>query len=144
MLWLGLKTTFKHGLEPSLSCKSLDLDEVYRELKGFPDLTTEHFCESLETLPSLLLTASRDAVATDIIHQHSGRLDYYKGSVFSRSRYNHRLKDTLETSPNSTRPSLSATKICARSTTPRWSTASICKRSLIDGVTTPTAVGLYA
>lgn len=28
---------------------------------------------------SLIIT--RDAVATDIVHQHSGRLDYYKGSV---------------------------------------------------------------
>jgi ATP-binding cassette subfamily F protein 3 len=26
-----------------------------------------------------VLNAIRDAVATDIIHQHSGRLDYYKG-----------------------------------------------------------------
>lgn len=37
-------------------------------------------------MSSNLLTKGtrRDAVATDIIHQHSGRLDYYKGYVSRR------------------------------------------------------------
>jgi hypothetical protein len=30
---------------------------------------------------SQMVSLDRDAVATDIVHQHSGRLDYYKGLV---------------------------------------------------------------
>lgn len=38
----------------------------------------------LQTWPGTLLVVSHDrafldAIATDIVHQHSGRLDYYKG-----------------------------------------------------------------
>jgi ATPase subunit of ABC transporter with duplicated ATPase domains len=43
----------------------------------------------LQTYPSTVLVVSHDRafldeVATDIIHQHSERLDYYKGSNFSK------------------------------------------------------------
>lgn len=38
-------------------------------------------------LKSFVDTAYRDAVATDIIHQHSGRLDYYKGYASSIGHY---------------------------------------------------------
>lgn len=43
-----------------------------------------HSCEFGTTLVAFGLQterACRDAIATDIIHQHSGRLDYYKGYV---------------------------------------------------------------
>lgn len=44
----------------------------------------------LQTYPSTLLVVSHDRaflneVATDIIHQHSERLDYYKGADFGKA-----------------------------------------------------------
>ena len=44
----------------------------------------------LQSYPSTLLVVSHDRaflneVATDIIHQHSERLDYYKGADFGQS-----------------------------------------------------------
>lgn len=44
----------------------------------------------LQTYPNTVLVVSHDRaflneVATDIIHQHSERLDYYKGADFGRS-----------------------------------------------------------
>ena len=49
-------------------------------LHGFIVLTIAHSCEShLKASSHIKLTGIRDAVATDIVHQHSGRLDYYKG-----------------------------------------------------------------
>jgi len=69
MLWHGLRTISRHGQEHSSSYH-----------------TIVHSCELGATHVSFgLLThgACSDAVATDIIHQHSGRLDYYKGYVIA-------------------------------------------------------------
>lgn len=49
------------------------------------DLRTHRLEDYLQTWPSTLLVVSHDraflnAVATDIIHQHGERLDYYKGN----------------------------------------------------------------
>lgn len=52
-------------------------------LKCFIDPTTEPFCKFLPSdskfTQRIEIVHRRDAVATDIVHQHSGRLDYYKG-----------------------------------------------------------------
>lgn len=40
---------------------------------------TAHSCMTIIYHFESNLTCIRDAVATDIIHQHSARLDYYKG-----------------------------------------------------------------
>lgn len=50
----------------------------------------------LQTYPSTVLVVSHDRafldeIATDIIHQHSERLDYYKGSNFSKSSCRERV-----------------------------------------------------
>jgi hypothetical protein len=50
----------------------------------------------LQGYPSTLLVVSHDRaflneVATDIIHQHSERLDYYKGADFGKMFMNHSL-----------------------------------------------------
>lgn len=47
----------------------------------------------LQSYPSTVLVVSHDRaflneVATDIIHQHSERLDYYKGADFGMHSYN--------------------------------------------------------
>ena len=44
-------------------------------------LTIVHFCKLHIAYSCMPLKLNRDAVATDIVHQHSGRLDYYKGFV---------------------------------------------------------------
>lgn len=51
----------------------------------------------LQSYPATVLVVSHDRafldeVATDIIHQHSERLDYYKGSNFSKSSSNKVLR----------------------------------------------------
>lgn len=44
------------------------------------DPTIEHSCMSFGFYKVWSFNGHfRDAVATDIVHQHSGRLDYYKG-----------------------------------------------------------------
>jgi hypothetical protein len=96
-------------------------------------LTIVHFCESCLASPCMSLKMNRDAVATDIIHQHSGRLDYYKGFVIS-PRNNIILKIfPPETLPNSILQNRSATVIYARNTIHRWNTVNICRRLLTDG-----------
>lgn len=49
--------------------------------ENFTGLTIVHFCKSHINYSCMLIRLNRDAVATDIVHQHSGRLDYYKGFV---------------------------------------------------------------
>jgi hypothetical protein len=80
-----------------------------------------------------------DAVATDIIHQHSGRLDYYKGYFSNFDPRLPLLRRTVATSPSSTRQNLSESETCGASTMHRWTIASICRLSSIIGGTVPTA-----
>jgi hypothetical protein len=81
-----------------------------------------------------------DAVATDIIHQHSGRLDYYKGyftGIYSQLTL---LRRTLATLHSSIRQNLSGSETCGASTKHRWSIASIYRLSLTAGGTMPTVL----
>ncbi len=80
-----------------------------------------------------------DAVATDIIHQHSGRLDYYKGYANTRIiflRVTLLILACLGTSPNSILQKRSEIGICARNTRRKWSIVNICRLSSTDGGTT--------
>jgi hypothetical protein len=53
----------------------------------------------------------RDSVATDIIHQHSARLDYYKGCASPVAILIQLDLILIETSPNSMRQNQKETKI---------------------------------
>ena len=79
-----------------------------------------------------------DAVATDIIHQHSGRLDYYKGYFPNIDLQLPLLRRSVATSPSSTQQNLSESETCGASTTHRWIIASIYRLSSIVGGTMPT------
>lgn len=130
----GWKTTSKHGQEPCLLCTPFGSNScsslIFFVSTG---LTIVHFCEWYVTSPDMSLKMNRDAVATDIIHQHSGRLDYYKGFVRSL-RSNIILKIfPPETLPSSTLQNRSVTVICARNTIHKWTTVNICRRLLTDG-----------
>lgn len=89
----------------------------------------------------MTLKMHRDAVATDIVHQHSGRLDYYKGFV----KWLHRnalvnifvISGTLL---NSIPQNRTVTVIYAKNTTLRWTTVNICRRLLTGGGIMQTAV----
>lgn len=83
----------------------------------YTDLMTEPSCEHLYLsvqFSLLVLTATtRDAVATDIVHQHSGRLDYYKGYVLQgcASIFNTQIPNLSETSHNSIQQNQKETRI---------------------------------
>lgn len=81
-----------------------------------------------------------DAVATDIIHQHSGRLDYYKGYFPNINYQLPLLRRTVATSPSSTQQNPSESETCGASTTHRWTIASIYRLSSTVGGTMPTAL----
>jgi ATP-binding cassette subfamily F protein 3 len=56
----------------------------------------------LQSYPSTVLVVSHDRaflneVATDIIHQHSERLDYYRGANFGKLHETLRLRTALTT-----------------------------------------------
>lgn len=73
----------------------------------------------------------RDAVATDIIHQHSGRLDYYKGWIcLIHLMFSDVATGTLL---NSIPRNLSGIGICGKNMTRRWNIASTFKPLLTDG-----------
>ena len=57
-----------------------------------------------------------DAVATDIIHQHSGRLDYYKGYFTDIDVQHPLLRRALATSRSSIQQNLSGSETCGAST----------------------------
>lgn len=83
-------------------------------------------------------------MATDIVHQHSSRLDYYKGySILPRRISLLALTLRTETLLSSTLLNPNASVTSRRSTMLRWNTGSICRRSLTDGATTPTEVSHF-
>jgi hypothetical protein len=81
-----------------------------------------------------------DAVATDIIHQHSGRLDYYKGYFTDIDSQLPLLRRTLAILRSSIQQNLSGSETCDASTKHRWTIASICKHSSTVGGTMPTVL----
>jgi hypothetical protein len=81
-----------------------------------------------------------DAVATDIIHQHSGRLDYYKGYFISFASQFPSLRRMVATSPSSTQLNPNESETCGASTMHRWSIASIYRLSLTVGGIMPTVL----
>jgi len=99
----------------------------------------------LQTWKGTLLVVSHDrafldAVATDIIYQHSNRLDYYKGNFAQFYVRPIGSADHMQTHLIVSRrqPKLNVMRINARNTRPKWSIAPISKRLSIDGGTTPT------
>lgn len=59
----------------------------------------------LQTYPSTVLVVSHDRaflneVATDIIHQHTERLDYYRGANFGESNIGYVCNDLVSTLMN--------------------------------------------
>lgn len=130
------------SLARALFCKPdlLLLDEPSNNL----DLNALAWLEDyLQTWPSTLFVVSHDrafldAVATDIIHQHGERLDYYKGEggviglcAASTDSATGRLQAT---SPNSMLPSRNAPSSRSANTSRSCNIASICRPSSTGGV----------
>lgn len=115
----------------------------------------------LQSYPSTVLVVSHDRaflneVATDIIHQHSERLDYYKGAdfgmYFPRRYYLWKCSAVTSVVPKNNPgvlifadslqiPSTPLKKNAAKpqnaNTTTRWSNVPICKPSSTNSATTP-------
>lgn len=88
----------------------------------------------LQGYPSTVLVVSHDRaflneVATDIVHQHSERLDYYKGANFGESYHRFNLLSELaNTMENlSTQPRKSAGRTQSASTKSSCQNDSTCK-----------------
>ena len=83
----------------SLICHDLYMNRppgsLHLEPSNMLDVPSITFLSNyLQTYPSTLLVVSHDRaflneVATDIVHQHSERLDYYKGANFGMSEAPH-------------------------------------------------------
>jgi hypothetical protein len=144
MPWRGLKIISKHGQVLCWSC------EPNLALNGISE------CSLVLQIPwpcffvgDLRVTNSghksyflRDAVATDIVHQHSGRLDYYKGWVFFyvSSLFPLFIEHFLEISLNFTRLNRKETGTWEKNMTLKWSTESTCRLSLTAGDIMPIEV----
>ena len=77
--------------------------------------------ENFGTLGALCFFRSHDrafldTVATDIIHQHSGRLDYYKGYFTDIDSQSPLLRRTLAISRSSIQQNPSGSETCGAST----------------------------
>ena len=80
----------------------------------------------LQGYPSTVLVVSHDRaflneIATDIVHQHSERLDYYKGANFGKFISCSTSAEVTNTMQNlSTQPRKSARRARGASTKSRW------------------------
>jgi hypothetical protein len=81
-----------------------------------------------------------DAVATDIIHHHSGRLDYYKGYFLDSVPDAPLLMRISVTLPSFTQQNQSGNETCGVNTKHRWSIASTCRHLSTVGDTMPTVL----
>jgi hypothetical protein len=87
----------------------------------------------LQGYPSTVLVVSHDRaflneVATDIIHQHSERLDYYRGANFGKhDKILKILSDTHILQNPSTPPRRSAARLPSANTRSRWARELTCK-----------------
>lgn len=91
----------------------------------------------LQGYPSTVLVVSHDRaflneIATDIVHQHSERLDYYKGANFGEFTSCSTAAELTNMMQNlSTQPRKSARRTRDASTKSRWQKEHTCKVCLL-------------
>lgn len=91
------------GMPLNYRAQTIHITNILIEPSNMLDVPSITFLSNyLQGYPSTVLVVSHDRaflneVATDIVHQHSERLDYYKGANFGGSRLETRLHHMANT-----------------------------------------------